>query len=166
MAEAMVTLPPRDYRDAIWLSRFYQAAGDNARAEAMLRFGIDQAGHTPDTWIAWMGYLQQSNRRSEALAELERMKKELSASRQPLTIARCYEALQMDDETTTAYEEALRKAPEDDAVRAFAGDYWARRANELIRSGNLNDARRMVDRLDVLEPDSPRARELRKALNK
>src|ERR1019366_7830183 len=36
-AEQAVTLPTRDYRDALWLARVYQAAGEVSKAEALLR---------------------------------------------------------------------------------------------------------------------------------
>src|SRR5262249_8189009 len=42
-AEAVVVQPARDYRDAIWLSRFHQAAGDNAKAETLLQSALEQA---------------------------------------------------------------------------------------------------------------------------
>jgi tetratricopeptide (TPR) repeat protein len=125
-AEAAVVQPPRDHRDAVWLARFYQAAEDNVKAEALLRSALEQAGHSPDAWLAWASFLHQTNRRQLALTELERMKMELPASRQPLTIARYYEALGMRDEAAKAYAEALRLTPDDPDVRAFAAEFNAR----------------------------------------
>ena len=125
-AEQAVPLPVRDYRDALWLARIYQAAGETAKAEKMLRESLKEAGHTPDTWIAWMEHLQQTKQRDQALQELERLKKELPVSRQPLTIARCYEALQLPDRAGKAYQEALRTAPEDFILLAYAADFYRR----------------------------------------
>jgi hypothetical protein len=135
-AEIAVTLPTRDYRDALWLARIYQAAGENAKAEALLRESLDQAGHTPDTWIAWMEYLQQPNRRDQGVQELERLKKDLPTSRQPLTIARCYEALQMPDQAAKAYQDALRIAPDDFILLAYAADFY-RRADQDAEAQKL-----------------------------
>ena len=143
-AEQAVGLPPRDYRDALWLARLYQAAGENAKAEVMFRVGLDQAGHTPDTWIAWLGYLQQTNQRPLALTELERMKKELPTARQPLTMARCYEALQMPAQAAKAYQDALRSVPDDFILLAYAADF-ARRADQA------EEAQKLYERL--LDPE-------------
>jgi tetratricopeptide (TPR) repeat protein len=139
-AEQAVALPPRDYRDALWLARIYQAAGENVKAGALLRDSLDQAGHTPDTWLAWMEYLQQTNQRSQALKYLERLRKELPASRQPLTIARCYEALQMPDQAGKAYQDALRSTADDFNLLAHAADFY-RRADQL------EEAQRWYERL-------------------
>ena len=49
-----------------------------------MRDSLEQAGHTPDTWIAWMEYLQQTNQREQGVKDLERLKKELPANRQAL----------------------------------------------------------------------------------
>ena len=125
-AEQAVPLPVRDYRDALWLARIYQAAGETAKAEAMLRDSLREAGHTPDTWIAWMEHLQQTKQREQALQELERLKKELPQSRQPLTIVRCYEALHLVAEAGKAYQDALRTAPEDFILLAYAADFYRR----------------------------------------
>ena len=143
-AEQAVALPARDYRDALWLARIYQAAGENLKAEALLRDSLDQAGHAPDTWIAWMDHLQQTNQRGQALKDLERLTKELPASRQPLTIARCYEALQMPDQAGKAYQDALRAASDDFILLAHAADFYR-------RADLPEEAQRWYERL--LDPD-------------
>jgi tetratricopeptide (TPR) repeat protein len=143
-AEQAVTLPARDYRDALWLARIYQAAGETAKAEALLRDSLDQAGHTPDTWIAWMEHLQQTHQRGQAVKDLERMKKVLPTSRQPLTMARCYEALQMPEQAARAYQDALRQVSDDFILLAYAADF-ARRAD------HADEAQKLYERL--LDPD-------------
>jgi tetratricopeptide (TPR) repeat protein len=125
-AEQAAPLPVRDYRDALWLARIYRAAGETTKAEVLLRDSLKEAGHTPDTWIAWMEHLQQTKQRELALQELERLKKELPASRQPLTIARSYEALHLADQADKVYQDSLRTAPEDFILLAFAADFYRR----------------------------------------
>ena len=125
-AEKAIDLPVRDYRDALWLARVYQAAGETAKTEQLLRESLDLAGHTPDTWIAWMEYLAATNQRALGLQELERLKKELPKSRQPLTIARCYEALQLPDQAAIAYQAALNADADDFIALARAADFYRR----------------------------------------
>ncbi|MBI1831499.1 MAG: tetratricopeptide repeat protein, partial [Planctomycetes bacterium] len=137
---AELTLPARDYRDALWLARIYDAAGETAKAEALLRRSLEEAGHTPDVWVAWMDHLQQANRLTEALKDLERMKKDVSPSRQPLTLARCCEALGLHAEATKAYAEALKAQPSDFITLAYAADF-ARRADRA------EEAQRLYERL-------------------
>ena len=131
---------PRDYRDVLWLARIADAAGEHAEAEKLLRKCLDDAGYAPDTWIAWMEHLQQTKQSERGISDLERLKKELPPARQPLTIARCYEALHLADQAAKAYEAALRQAPDDFIALAFAGDFYR-------RAGRTDDARRCYERL-------------------
>lgn len=130
----------RDYRDALWLARVYQIAGEDASAEKLLREALDQASHSPDTWIAWMQHLQHTKQHDRGVKDLDRLKKDLPAGRQPLTLARCYEALQMSDEAAKAYEGALQAAPDDFIALAYAADF-------ARRSARANDARVLYERL-------------------
>ena len=60
-----------------------------------------------------MGYYTQMNQRKQALQELVRLRQELPKDRQALTVARCYEAMQMPDEAARAYQDALAAQPDD-----------------------------------------------------
>lgn len=135
-----VSLPTRDYREAIWLAKFYRAADQAGEAESLLRANLDQAGHVPDVWIAWMEFLVAANRREEALRDLERLKKEVATPRWPLTLARALEVLQLADQAGQAYQDALRTAPEDFTVIAYAADYFR-------RADRHEDAQRWYERL-------------------
>ncbi|MBI2804433.1 MAG: tetratricopeptide repeat protein [Planctomycetes bacterium] len=123
-AERAVEVPTRDYRDALWLARIYQGAGEAAKAEPLLRAALDQAGHAPDTWIAWMHFLFQANRRDEALKDLERLKKEIAPGRQALTLARCYQTLHLPGRADDAYQAALKSTPDDFGALAYAADFY------------------------------------------
>jgi tetratricopeptide (TPR) repeat protein len=139
----------RDYRDTLWLARLCDAAGAHAKAEDLLRKSLDTAGHTPDTWIAWMEHLWLTRQRERGIKDLDRMKQELPARRQALTLARCYEALQMPSEAAKTYHIALDQAPYDFPALAYAADF-ARRAERA------DDARRWYTRLidpDLTAPD-------------
>ena len=143
-AELAVTLPSRDYRDYLWLAPIYRDASETAKAEELLRTSLDLAGHAPDTWIAWMEHLAQTDQRSKALSELDRLKQLLPADRQPLTIARCYEALRMPDQAATAYQDALKGRPGDFVLLAYAADFQ-RRADQPALAKNLYE--------QLLDPD-------------
>jgi tetratricopeptide (TPR) repeat protein len=126
-AELAVTLPTRDYRDALWLARIHQAAGETAKAEALYRASLDQADHTPDTWIAWMTHLANTQQKRDlALRELERMKQAITGSRQSLTLARCYDALHLLAQAERAYQDALRERPSDFIALSYAADFYRR----------------------------------------
>jgi tetratricopeptide (TPR) repeat protein len=61
------------------------------------------------------------------------------------------------DESLTAYEEALRLRPDFPEALAYLGEAY-------LALGRLEDARRLVDRLRVL--DAPRARELAEVIDR
>src|ERR1019366_9145010 len=112
------------------------AAGDNTQAEKLLRTSLDLAGHTPDTWVAWLSFLAQTNQRSLALQELDRLKKELPIDRRPLTLARCYDVLHLSDQAAKAFEDVLQARPNDFIVLAFAADFY-RRADQPHQAQKL-----------------------------
>jgi tetratricopeptide (TPR) repeat protein len=138
----------RDYRDALSLARFYQLAGDPASADKLLRQAVERAPHIPETWIAWTEHLQRTSRHNRGVQELERMKLELPAKRQPLTLARCYEALKMTEEAAKAYQDAQRDAPDDFVALALAADF-------ARRTGRHDEARRLYERLVDSELAAP-----------
>lgn len=146
-AEQAVTLPTGDYRETLWLARICQAAGETVRAEMLIRDSLDKAGHAPDTWVAWMDHLAQSNQREAALKDLERMKKEMPTARQALTLARCYDALHMQEHADRTYAEALRDRPADFSVLAYAADFYR-------RADRVDQAQKCYERL--LDPASGR----------
>jgi tetratricopeptide (TPR) repeat protein len=117
------------------LARICLAAGETARAETLLRDSLDKAGHTPETWIAWMDYLAHTNQRDVAMRDIERMKKELAVPRQSLTLARCYEALHMQEQADRAYQDALRLRPDDFIALTYAADFYrqADRVDQAIQ---------------------------------
>jgi tetratricopeptide (TPR) repeat protein len=125
-AESAVALPSRDYRDYLWLAPIYHAAGDDAQAEKMLQAALELASHAPDVWIAWLEHLALTNQRSLALQEIERLKTELPTDRQELTLARCYDAMHLQDAAAKAYEAALKDRPSDFALLAYAADFFRR----------------------------------------
>jgi tetratricopeptide (TPR) repeat protein len=129
-AKATITLPSRDYRDYLWLARLSRTAGDNTEAEKFLRDGLTVGKHAPDMWLGLIDHLAQTHQRKAAEAELERLKKELPKDRQLFTIARCYEAMHLQTETTKAYQAALQERPNDCATLAFAADFY-RRADQV-----------------------------------
>ncbi len=139
-AESGVTMPIRDYRDALWLSAICQAAGESARAEELLTSALNVAGHAPDVWIAWMEFLARSNQRKRVSQEIDRMEKTLHKNRVPLTHARCYDALQQLDQAASAYLTAVAGAGDDPTVLSFTADFF--------RRADLNDdARGFHERL-------------------
>jgi len=133
-------VPVRDFRDALWLARIYDAADEFAKAEALLRQSLDQAGHAPDVWVAWAEHLRAMDRGGEAAKDLDQMKKNISPSRQPLTLARCYEALGLHDASAKAYHDALLAQPNDFITLAHAADF-------AHRAERNDDARRLYERL-------------------
>jgi tetratricopeptide (TPR) repeat protein len=135
-AEQAVTLPTQDYRELLWLARICRAAGENERAEKLLRESIELAGHAPDTWIALVEHFARIGQQPQALKELERLKKSLPPDRLPLTLARCYEAMQMPAEAEQAYRTALKAAPGEFAELAFAADFF-RQADHAVEAQSL-----------------------------
>ncbi len=129
-AEQAVPAPVRDYRDAVWLARVYQAAAESAKAEKLLRESIERDGHAPEVWIAWSEFLMQTNQRDKADEAIAKMKSVLPANRQALTLARCYEALRQPAQAAKAYQDALAAAEEDIDTLAYAADFY-RRADQV-----------------------------------
>lgn len=125
-AERAVTLPTRDYRDALWLARIYQEAGESAKSAALLRSTLAEAGHAPGVWLAWMEHLGQSQQREQGLRDLEQMKKQLSPRLLPLTLARSYEALFLPEQAEAAYQQATRDEPSESVMLAYAADFYRR----------------------------------------
>src|SRR5262249_14328597 len=117
---------PRDYRDALWLARFCDAAGEHADADKLLLKCLDEAGNAPESWLAWIAHLQQTRQRERGVKDLERLKKGLPSALQPLTIARCYEAMQMPEFADKAYRDALRATPDDLEAWEHASDFYRR----------------------------------------
>jgi Tfp pilus assembly protein PilF len=128
-AELALTKPIRDYRDALWLARIYQAAGENAKAESLLKDTIEEAGYAPDVWIEWMKFLAATEQRKSGSHELERMAKTVSEDRVELTMARCLVALRQPQEAGGAFQKALRERPEDFATLRFAAEFFERADN-------------------------------------
>lgn len=128
-AEQAVRPPVRDYRDAVWLAHIYQAAGETAKAEKLLQESLERDGQVPDVWVAWMEFLTRTNQRDKAADAIDKMKRVLPQPRQPLTLARCYEALRQPAPAAKAYQDALAAAPNDVATLARAADF-NRRADQ------------------------------------
>jgi tetratricopeptide (TPR) repeat protein len=141
-AEQAVATPINDYRDGIWLARIYQAAGETAKAEKVLQSCLEQAERTPDVWVAWMDFLARSNQTARAPAEIAKLKKALPQDRQPLTLARCYEAMRQLDQAGKAYEDAVAAAPMDVTTLARAADFF-RRADRVEQAERYY--RRLLD---------------------
>lgn len=139
-AEQAVPLPPRDYRDALWLARIYRAASENAKAESVLRAALADADHVPDLWVVWMEHLHQTSQRDLGVQELDRLKHRLPHHLQPLTIARCYDALSMPKEAEKAYQDVLQNSPGDYVALAHAADFHR-------RAGHIEQARKLYERL-------------------
>jgi tetratricopeptide (TPR) repeat protein len=139
-AELAVTKPIRDYRDALWLARIYQAAGENAKAESLFEDTLEQAGYAPDVWIEWMKYLAATNQRKRGSQELERMPKTVSGDRAELTMARCLDALRRPEEASEAFVKALRERPEDVATLYFAAEFFE-------RADNASEAQKLYEQL-------------------
>ena len=125
-AEQAVPTPVRDYRDAVWLAHVYQAAGQTTKAEKVLRESLERDGHAPDVWVAWLEFLTRTNQRDKAAAEIDKMKRILPSARQPLALARCYEALWQSASAGKAFQSALAAAPDDVATLARAADFFRR----------------------------------------
>mgnify|MGYP002784730987 CR=1 FL=1 len=125
-AEQAVTLPTRDYRDALWLANVYQATDQSARAETLLQTTLEQARHVPDVWIAWLDHLAREGRRDLGLKELERMKKTLTGPRLMWALPRGFEALRMVAEADAAYQKVLRDATNDVGLLAQGADFYRR----------------------------------------
>lgn len=143
-AERAVPLPARDYRDLLWLARIYDATQEHTLAEQRLREALDEAGHAPETWIAWLGHLALTKQRDRVDGELARMKKELPAQRYALTFARCLESLRDTGRAGKAFKEALEARPDDFITLAYAADFY-RRADQVA------EARKLYQRL--VDPD-------------
>ena len=135
-AEQAVPLPARDYRDLLWLAKIHHGVGQTETAQTLLRDCLEQAGHVPDVWIAWMDFLTQTNQRSRAETDLEKMKQELPANLHALTLARCYEALRQPALAAKAYQAALQARPDDFLTLAYAADFY-RRADQLEEAKRL-----------------------------
>jgi cellulose synthase operon protein C len=144
-AEQAIDLPARDYRDALWIARVYDGAGESKKAETLLRQALVDAGHAPDVWIAWFDHLIHTNQREQALRDLEPMKKKLAPILVPFTLARAYEVLRFPDQADAAYQQALRDRPGDVTLLAHAADFYR-------RAERRDEARKWYERL--LDPSS------------
>jgi tetratricopeptide (TPR) repeat protein len=116
----------RDDREGLWLARIYQDAGAFDLAERVLQECLDQAGYAPDVWIARMRYLTATDQRSRGPNELARMARDMPKEREPLTRARCLDALHEVDQASQAFREALEASPEDFIVLSHAADFFDR----------------------------------------
>jgi tetratricopeptide (TPR) repeat protein len=130
-AEKAVGPRARDYRDMLWLADIYRAAGETAKSETLLRDTLTKVGPTPDVWIAWIDFLGRTDRREEALKEMQRMRGAHASGKLALTEARCYEALHMPAEADKAYRDVLAETPRDILALSFAADFW-RRGDRLL----------------------------------
>jgi tetratricopeptide (TPR) repeat protein len=126
LAHQAVTVPARDYRDTLWLSRIVEAAGQAAEAEDLLRGAIRRAGDIPDTWVALVKYQAQHGQTAAAAETLQEVRRRLPTDRVALALAACYEALGQNSLAEGQYQAALHAIPDEFIVLHQAAAFFLR----------------------------------------
>jgi predicted Zn-dependent protease len=123
-AAQAVPVATRNHRDGLWLARMLAAAGQPAEAEAVLRRTVDLAAGAPDAWVALVQHLVRTRQQSAAEAVVRRVQHEVPPARRPLTLARCYDALDKADLAELSFREALTARPNDPQVLRYAAEFY------------------------------------------
>lgn len=173
-----------DYRDHVFLGQLLQAkareaAGarqvDEARtylknAHASLQKAVELADDVPETWVALVQFFGPLKQTEEAQKAVAQAREKLSADVLPLALARCYMAMEQDEQAAAEFAKALQAGPEDlDAIRAAIQFYLrtkdnasARKQINRILSGDLKApladqlwARRELARMIARKGDFP-----------
>jgi len=126
LARQTVPDDSRDYRDYLWMARFYQAAGQSAKAEESLGKAASLGAHNPDTWVALVEHLAHVGRQAVIPEVLAEARRQLPSERLLITLARCHDVMGQPDQAEKFFTEALAMAPNDVVLLASVADFFRR----------------------------------------
>ena len=139
-----------DYRDYLWLGQVLAAAGQTRvsgpsvpaadEAEKQFRRAVELAPQVPDTWLALVRYLANTQKGSEADQVIDQARAQLPKESRTLTLAACFEAVGQLDRAADEYRRALNAQPRDPAVLRNVVSFY-------LRSGKLEEAEPILKRL-------------------
>lgn len=125
-AHLAVSVPTRDYRDALWLAELHRAADEPAATAKLLHDAVRLAPYAPDTWVALAGHLARAGQADAAERVVTEALVKLPADRRDLTLARCREALHQPERAAQAYRAGLAARPRDLILLGAAADFYRR----------------------------------------
>jgi cellulose synthase operon protein C len=127
LAQQAAPAESRDYRDQLWLSRMFTAAGRTADATALLRRCVERNLSIPDVWVALVQQLADTQQAKEAEAAVDQMRRVLPPDRLPAALARCREALGLFELAADVYREAVLRNATDFLLLQAAASFHLRR---------------------------------------
>lgn len=148
LAEKAVAAGSSDYRDHVWLGQMRWLLGRRAEAEPPLRRAIELAGDDPSPTIALVHYLIASGKPAEADRAVAEAAGRDSAPKEPMALARCYEAIGRMEEAGALYQRAAEADPGDIATLRGLAAF-------LVRQGRSREAEPHLERLIGLKSRSP-----------
>lgn len=137
LAQLAVPADSTDYRRQIWLGWMYTRAGKQDQAKAAFLKARELASDNPDTWVALVLFLVNSNQLDAARAEVEGAERKLKGPAATLALANCNAAIGQVERATTLFKEALAARPEDPGTLRAVADFYMRTGKSVEAQANL-----------------------------
>jgi tetratricopeptide (TPR) repeat protein len=127
LARSVVSSDSNDLPDLLWLGQVAVAAGKFSEAEQLFRRAIALEPTSPDSWMALVFMLVNSDP-SRAPAVMEEAARSISPEKAALALAPGYEKLGQLDKAQRQYEIVLAAKPNDPNVLSSVAGFYARTA--------------------------------------
>jgi predicted Zn-dependent protease len=152
MAEKAVTLDTKDYQKQLWLGRVRWMCGEKEKAEEPLRKAVQLAGDKPETWIALIQYLANSDRKADAEKLFDEAKQRVKKEDVALLLAQGYEILDRMKEAQEWYDKALAERPKHVGVLRSTANY---RLRQVRTKDDLEQIADLLERILQLTSKTP-----------
>jgi Tfp pilus assembly protein PilF len=114
----------KDYRDQVFLGQLYEAANKKPQAEKAFRRACELSPDMPDPWVTLVVFLARTDRKADAEAAIEQLRKGVPADKATLALASCYAVIGQTELAEKQYQAALAAQPSDRGVlRSVAAFY-------------------------------------------
>jgi tetratricopeptide (TPR) repeat protein len=144
LAARMVQGDPQGLDARVWQARVLNELGKPAEAEAALRRLIDQHPGEATPWIQLLMLQVSQKQRDQAAATVAEIRKQVKSDRPELLWAQCYRVVGDLRQAEACYGEALKRWPDDIAVRTAAIAFY----EQTGRRGAAEESLRHVRKLD------------------
>ncbi len=138
LADKAAAKDSKDYRDQVFRAQVLWSVGKSKEAEAAFRQAVALGPKAPETWVALVTFLAETDQKQQAVTETGKARQALPADKAPLALAACYQAGGQGDKAEEQYAALLQGKPNDltvlgAAARFFLGAGEFKKAEPLLR---------------------------------